>query len=142
MRLASLSKPAEAMPTNARPDAAQRVGDGADHAVPAEHGDGLARARGVARERLRVVDVARVRAAHFEPVPAQRLLDVARDAQRPPAAGGRIHEQRYGSGHERRRATSGRALLRCGRVVGGRARPRWQPRRSRRRGRRARPGAG
>ena len=155
MRLASLSKPTEAIPTNARPaDLAQVHARGArrraivaqprrgSSGMPSTRAKSLPRPPGRTpstapgtsrsasaiaptmpsplsattvspgraasqRELARVVEVARVDAAHGQPVRAQRALELGREAPGLAAAGGRVDDQADGRGHHAKRIEAG-----------------------------------
>ena len=76
-RARSLPRPPGKHAQHRARDAPQRVGDRADHAVAAEHHDGLAGAGGLAGQLARMVEVARVARCDLEARP--------RSAARPPA---------------------------------------------------------
>ncbi len=95
-RARSLPRPPGITPSTAPGNLAQGVGERADHAVAAERHDRLAGARRLGGELAGVVEVARVHAAHRQPVAAQRPLDRGRDASGPAAAGGWVHDQADG----------------------------------------------
>ena len=78
----------------------QGVGEGADHAVAAERRDRLAAACGLTGELAGVVEVARVQAVHRQPEGSQLLLHGGREAPGLAAAGGGVHDQADGRGHD------------------------------------------
>ena len=77
----------------------KHVGDDADQAVAAEHHDRLAGARALLGQLAGVGEVARVDAAHLQPLLAQRPLDIRRDAPGFAAPGRGVDDQADGSGH-------------------------------------------